>query len=158
MGRPTLLRVRLVHHETSRQKDAFVSTFFCIFLTLQIVTRFSNLVLFERVQIFSLLTTFTVCECLLSLIISDTLLLTLINGNSVSGMTWELPKKFYIRCVFAFHGAFPRSPVPKGPSHLLLPTGQLQCRSFLLVRRNSLRPRKVGAQPPAPRALGHPCL
>ena len=158
MGRPTLLRVRLVHHETSRQKDAFVSTFFCIFLTLQIVTRFSNLVLFERVQIFSLLTTFTVCECLLSLIISDTLLLTLINGNSASGMTWELPKKFYIRCAFAFHGAFPRSPVPQGPSHLLPPTGQLQRWSFLLVRRNSLRPRKVGAQPPAPRALGHPRL
>ena len=45
MGRPTLLRVRLVHHETSRQKDAFVSTFFCIFLSLQIVT--SNLVLFD---------------------------------------------------------------------------------------------------------------
>ena len=158
MGRPTLLRVRLVHHETSRQKDAFVSTFFCIFLSLQIVTRFNNLVLFERVQIFSLLTTFTVCECLLSLIISDTLLLTLINGNSLSGMTWELPKKFYIRCVFAFHGAFLRSPVPQGPSHLLPPTGQLQCRSFLLMRRNSLRPRKVGAQPPAPRALGHPRL
>ena len=44
-------------------------------------------------QIFSLLTTFTVCECQLSLIISDTLLLTLINGNSASGMTWGLPKK-----------------------------------------------------------------
>ena len=28
MGHPTLLRVRLVHHETSRQKDALVSTFF----------------------------------------------------------------------------------------------------------------------------------
>ena len=151
MGCPTLLRVRLVHHETSRQKDAFVSTFFCIFLSLQVVTRFSNLVLFERVQIFSLLTTFTVCECLLSLIILDTLLLTLINGNSVSGMTWELPKKFYIRCVFAFHGAFPRSPVPpKGPSHLLPPAGQLQRRSFLLMRRDSLRPREVGVQPPAP--------
>ena len=39
-------------------------------------------------QIFSLLTTFTVCECLLSLIILDTLLLTSINGNSASGMTW----------------------------------------------------------------------
>ena len=36
--------------------------------------------------------------------------------------------------------------------------GQLQRRSFLLLRRNSLRPRKVGAQPPAPRALGHPHL
>ena len=100
MGRPTLLRVRLVHHETSRQKDAFVSTFFCIFLTLQIVTRFSNLVLFERVQIFSLLTTFTVCECLLSLIISDTLLLTLINGNSIwydLGATQEVLHQMRIR-------------------------------------------------------------
>ena len=67
------------------------------------------------------LTTFTVCECPLSLIILDTLLLTLINGNSASGMTWELPKKFYIRCIFAFHGAFPQSPVPQGPSHLLPP-------------------------------------
>ena len=66
-------------------------------------------------QVFSLLTTFTVCECLLSLIILDTLLLTSINGNSASGMTWELLKKFYIRCVFAFHGAFPRSPVHQGP-------------------------------------------
>ena len=158
MGRPTLLRVSLVHHETSRQKDAFVSTFLCIFLSLQIVLRFNNSVLFERVQIFSLLTTFTACECLLSLIISDTLLLTLISGNSASGMTWELPKKFYIRCVFAFHGAFPRSLVPQGPSHLLPPAGQLQRRSFLPMRRNPLRPRKVGAQPPAPRALGHPRL
>ena len=127
MGCPTLLRVRLVHHETSCQKDAFVSTFFCIFLSLQGVARFSNLVLlFEKVQIFSLLTIFTVCEYLLSLIILDTLLLTSINGNSASGMTWELPKKFYIKCVFAFHGAFPRSPVPQGPSHLLPPAGQLQ--------------------------------
>ena len=127
MGCPTLLRVRLVHHETSCQKDAFVSTSFCIFLSLQGVARFSNLVLlFEKVQIFSLLTIFTVCEYLLSLIILDTLLLTSINGNSASGMTWELPKKFYIKCVFAFHGAFPRSPVPQGPSHLLPPAGQLQ--------------------------------
>ena len=86
--------------------------------------KLSNLVLFE-VQIFFLLTTFTVCECLLSLIILDTLLLTSINGNSTSGMTWELPKKFNIRCVFAFHGAFPRSPVPQGPSLLLPPAGQL---------------------------------
>ena len=68
-------------------------------------------------QISSLLTTFTVCECPLSLIILDTLLPTLINGNSTSGMTWELPKRFYIRCVFAFHWAFPQSPVSKGPSH-----------------------------------------
>ena len=34
-------------------------------------------------------------------------------------MTWEPPKKYYIRCVFAFHEAFPRLPVPQGPSHLL---------------------------------------
>ena len=158
MGRPTLLRVGLVHYETSHQKDAFVSTIFCIFLSLQIVTRFYNLVLFECVQISSLLTTFTVCECPLSLIILDTQPLTLINGNSTSGMTWELPKKFYIRCVFAFHGAFPRSPVPQGPSHPLPLAGQLQRRPVLLMRRDSLKPRKVGAQPPAPRALGHPRL
>ena len=29
---PTLLRVRLVHYETLHQEDAFVSTFFCLFL------------------------------------------------------------------------------------------------------------------------------
>ena len=132
--------------------------FLCIFLSLQIVTRFSNLVLFECVQISSLLTTFTVCEYPLSLIILDTLLLTLINGNSASGITWALLKKFYIRCVFAFHGAFPQSPVPQGPSHLPPPAGQLQHRSILLMRRNSLRPQKVGVQPLAPRALGHPRL
>ena len=158
MGCPTLLRVGLVHHETLRQEDALVSTFFCIFLSVQIAARFSNLILFERLQIFSLLTTFTACECLLSLIILDTLLLTLINGNSEFGMTWVLPKKFYIRCLLAFHGAFPRPPVPQGPSHLLPLAGQLQRRSILLTRRNSLRPRKVGAQPPASRALGHPRL
>ena len=55
---------------------------------------------------------FTAYECLPSSIILDTQPLTLINGNSASGMTWELPRKFYIRCVFAFHGAFPQSPVP----------------------------------------------
>ena len=44
MGCPTLLRVRLVHYETSHQKDAFVNTFFCLFLSLQIVTMFCNLV------------------------------------------------------------------------------------------------------------------
>ena len=54
--------------------------------------------------------------------------------------------------------AFPQSPVPQGPSHLLPPTGQLQCRSILLVRRNSLRPRKVGASAPSTVSTGHPCL
>ena len=58
-------------------------------------------------QISSLLTSFTVCECPLSLIISDTLLLTLINGNSTSGMTWELPKKFYIRLLIRLSQGLP---------------------------------------------------
>ena len=128
-----------------------------MFLTLKI-TVFCNLVFFKPCKYFYSLGSFTAYECLLSSIILDTQPLTLINGNSASGMTWELPKKFYIRCVFAFHRAFPQSPVPQGPSHLLPPTGQLQRRSILLVRRNSLRPRKVGAQPPAPQALGHPHL
>ena len=39
---------------------------------------------------------------------------------------------------------------PQGPSHLLPLAGQLQRRSALLMRGNSLRPQKVGAQPPAP--------
>ena len=69
-------------------------------------------------------------------------------------MTWEPPKKYYIRCISGFHEAFPRSPVPQGPSHLLPLVGQLQRRSALVMRGNSLRPRKVRAQPPAPRALG----
>ena len=47
MGRPTLLRVRLVHHETSRQKDAFVSTFLLHILILTDSNKVSNLVLFE---------------------------------------------------------------------------------------------------------------
>ena len=95
MGRPTLLRVRLVHHETSHQKDALVSTFFCLCSSsLKIVTVFCNLVFFETMQVLLLsLATFTAYECLLSSIILDTQPLTLINGNSVSGMTWELPKK-----------------------------------------------------------------
>ena len=117
-----------------------------------------DLVFFKLCKYFYSLSSFTACECLLSSIILDTQPLTLINGNSASGTTWELPKKFYIKCVFAFHGAFPQSPVPQGPSHLLPLAGQLQRRSILLMRRDSLRPQKVGAQPPAPRALGHPRL
>ena len=34
-------------------------------------------------------------------------------------MTWEPPKKYYIKCVFTFHEAFPQLPVLQGPSHLL---------------------------------------
>ena len=126
-------------------------------LTLK-TTVFCDLVFFKPRKYFYSLGSFTACECLLSSIILDTQPLTLINGNSVSGMTWELPKKFYIKCIFAFHGAFLQSPVPQGPSHLLPPAGQLLRRPILLVRRNLLRPRKVGAQPPAPPALGHPHL
>ena len=72
----------------------------------------------------------------------------------LSGTTWEPPKKYYTRCVFAFHEAFPRSPVPQGPSHLLPLAGQLQCRSALFMKEDLLRPREVRAQPPAPRASG----
>ena len=54
MGRPTLLRVRLVHHETLHQKDALVSTFFCLFLSLKIVTMFCNLVLLNVCKYFTL--------------------------------------------------------------------------------------------------------
>ena len=64
-------------------------------------------------------------------------------------MTWELPKKYYIRCVFAFHEAFPRSPVPQGPSHLLRLAGQLLHRSALFMKGDLLRPRRVRAQPPS---------
>ena len=38
-------------------------------------------------------------------------------------------QKYYIRCIFAFHEAFPRPPVLQGPSHLLPLAGQLQHRS-----------------------------
>ena len=117
-----------------------------------------DLVFFKLCKYFYSLSSFTACKCLLSSIILDTQPLTLINGNSASGTTWELPKKFYIKCVLAFHRAFPRSPVPQGLSHLLPLAGQLQRRSILLMRRDSLRPQKVGAQPPALRALGHPRL
>ena len=54
MGRPTLLQVGLVHFETSRQKDALVSTFFCLFLSLKIVTMFCNLVLLNVCKYFTL--------------------------------------------------------------------------------------------------------
>ena len=103
-----------------------------MFLTLKI-TVFCNLVFFKTCKYFYSLSSFTAYECLLSSIILDTQPLTLINGNSVSGMTWELPKKFYIRCVFAFHGAFPpiASP-PKGRVTFFPPAGQLRHRSILL--------------------------
>ena len=73
---PSLLRVRLVHHETSHQKDTFVSTFFCVFLSLKIVTIFCNLVLLNACKYFYSPRYFTACECLLSSIILDTQPLT----------------------------------------------------------------------------------
>ena len=54
MGCPTLLRVGLVHYETSHQKDALVSTFFGLFLSLKIVTMFCNLVLLNVCKYFTL--------------------------------------------------------------------------------------------------------
>ena len=57
MGRLILLGVELVHYETSHQKDAFVSTFFCLFLSLKIVTMFCNLVLLNACKYFTLLAT-----------------------------------------------------------------------------------------------------
>ena len=72
-------------------------------------------------------------------------------------MTWVPPKKFYIRCVLTFHEAFLQSQVLQGPSHPLPLTGQLQRRSALVMGGNLLRPRKVRAQPQAPRALGPSC-
>ena len=127
--------LRLLSSDLSGQLDIF-----CVFLSLKIVTISCNLVLLNACKYFYSPRYFTACECLLSSIILDTQPLTLINGNSVSGMTWEPPKKYYIRCVFAFHKAFPRSPVPQGPSHPLPLTGQLQRQSTLFMRGNSLRP------------------
>ena len=49
----------------------------------------------------------------------DTLLLTLINGNSTSGMTWVPPKNYYIRCVFGLSRGLPAVASPpraKSPS------------------------------------------
>ena len=54
MGCPTLLRVGLVHYETSHQKDALVSTLFCLFLSLKIVTMFCNLLLLNVRKYFTL--------------------------------------------------------------------------------------------------------
>ena len=42
---------------TMKQKDAFVSTFFCLFLSLKIVTMFCNLVLLNACKYFTLLAT-----------------------------------------------------------------------------------------------------
>ena len=127
--------LRLLSSDSSGQLDIF-----CVFLSLKIVTISCNLVLLNACKYFYSPCYFTACKCLLSSIILDTQPLTLINGNSASGTTWEPPKKYYIRCVFAFHKAFPRSPVPQGPSHPLPLTGQLQRRSTLFMRGNSLRP------------------
>ena len=54
---PTLLRVGLVHYETLHQKDALVSTFFWLFLSLKIITMFCNLVLLSVCKYATLPTT-----------------------------------------------------------------------------------------------------
>ena len=54
---------------------------------------FCDLVFFKPCKYFYSLSSFTACECLLSSIILDTQPLTLTNGNSASGTTWELPKE-----------------------------------------------------------------
>ena len=69
-------------------------------------------------------------------------------------MTWEPPKKHFIRCILAFREAFPRSPVLQGLSHLLPLAGQLQCRSALVMGGNSLRPRKGESSAPSTVSTG----
>ena len=59
------------------------------------------------------------------------------------GATQEVLHQMRIR----LSRAFPRSPVPQGPSHLLPLAGQLQRRSILFMRRDSLRPQKVELSP-----------
>ena len=69
-------------------------------------------------------------------------------------MTWGPPKKYYIRCVFAFHEAFPRSPVLQGPSHLLPLTGQLQCRSALVMGGGFVKASKGESSAPSTASTG----
>ena len=79
-------------------------------------------------QIFSLLTTFTVCECLLSLIILDTLLLTSINGNSASGMTWGATQEVLHQMRIRLSRGLPAIPSPpraESPSPSRRPTAAL---------------------------------
>ena len=69
-------------------------------------------------------------------------------------MTWEPPKKYNIRCVFAFHEAFPRSPVLQGPSHLLPLAGQLQCRSALVMGGEFVKASKGESSAPSTASTG----
>ena len=112
-------------HETLHQKDALVSTFFCLFLSLKIVTMFCNLVLLNVCKYFTLPTLLYSLRVSAVLDHFGYLAPHLDQWQQPSGMTWELPKKYYIICVFTFHKAFPRLPVLQGPSHLLPLAGQL---------------------------------
>ena len=128
-----------------------------MFLTLKI-TVFCNLVFFKPCKYFYSLGSFTAYKCLLSSIILDTQPLTLTNGNRASGMTWELPKKFYIRCLCRLSRGLPVTASPQGPSHLIPPAGQLPAPIHPTCEEEFVKASKIGSSAPAPRALGHPCL
>ena len=64
------------------------------------------------------------------------------------------PKKYYIRCIFAFHEAFLRSQVPQGQSHLLPLAGQLQCRSALFMRGGFVKASKGKSLAPSTTSTG----
>ena len=69
-------------------------------------------------------------------------------------MTWVPPKNYYIRCVFAFHEAFPRSPVTRGPSHPLPLAGQLQRRSRPTHEEEFVKASKGGSSAPSTTSTG----
>ena len=92
------------------------------------------------------------------LTISAILHYTWTNGNSVSGMTWGLPRNCSTRCAPALHEAYLQWPVHRGPSHPYSFTSQLLRRPALAREGNSLRLLKVGAQPQAQLPLGLPHL
>ena len=158
MGCSTLHRVRLVYYETPRQKDALVSTaLLSIFLTLKIAV-FYSLVILKVCKYFSLFTLFY------SLRVSAVLDHFGYPAPHLDqwqqhvwydlGATQELLHQMRIRLSRGLP-AIASPPRAESPSPL---TGQLPRRFILLMRRNSLRPRKVGVQPPALRTLGHPRL
>ena len=158
MGRPTLLRVRLVHYETSHQKDALVSTFFCLFLSLKIVTMFCNLVLLNVCKYFTLPT------LLYSLRVSAVLDHFGYPAPHLDqwqqrvcydlGATQEVLHQMRIRLSRCLP-AIASPPRAESPPPSCRPAAVPICPNH---GGNLLRPRKVRAQPPAPRALGHPRL
>ena len=158
MGCSTFYRVRLVYYETPCQKDALVSTdLLSTLLTLKIAI-FYSLIILKVCKYLSLFTLFY------SLRVSSVLDHFGYPAPHIDqwqqriwydlGATQELLHQMRI----LLSRGLPRSPVPRGLSHLLPLASQLLRRFVLLMRRNSLKPRKVGVQPPALRTLGHPRL